>query len=196
MGNSVFKRLFADKNVRILIIGYKNSQQSYILDNLKLGEISYIVLGNGLYAEVLRYKNVEMTAIDMGGRMSIRPLLPHYYTTIEGLVFVLDCCGKIQQDVLPSDVPVLILAHNHDDPRAISLDDIREQFGKEKCFIDRHWTVHDVNFSDKEDNGLLEAFGWLSDQMIINEKQNMALDIFTGTDNNGKTDTFDQKLGD
>jgi ADP-ribosylation factor-like protein 1 len=95
MGNLVFKRLFADKNVRILIIGYKNSQQSYILDNLKLGEISYIVLGNGLYAEVLRYKNVEMTAIDMGGRMSIRPLLPHYYATIQGLIFALDCCGSL-----------------------------------------------------------------------------------------------------
>ncbi|XP_060552602.1 ADP-ribosylation factor 4-like [Ruditapes philippinarum] len=205
MGNSVFKRLFADKNVRILIIGHEYSYT--VLRSLKLGKLSFTMAGEGIFAEVLRYKNVEMTALDLGGRMSIRPLLPHYYATIQGLVFVLDCCSyrvddtineyceKIQEDVLPNDVPVLILANNHDDSRATSLDNIREQFGKEKCFIDRHWKVHGVNFSDKEDNGLFEAFDWLSDQMITNEKQKMALDIFVGANNNGTTDTSDQQLG-
>jgi hypothetical protein len=105
-------------------------------------------------------------------------------------------CEKIQEDVLPNEVPVLILANNHDDSRATSLDNIREQFGKEKCFIDRRWAVHGVDICNKEDNGLFEAFDWLSDQMITNEKQKMALDILTGSDVNGKTNTFEKKLRD
>ena len=93
MGNSIFKRLFADKKFRILMMGHDDPSQSHIMSSLKVGKMKLTMPIEGVFVQKLEYKNVEISALDLGSRMSIRPLLPHYYSTIHGLVLTVDCRG-------------------------------------------------------------------------------------------------------
>lgn len=102
-------------------------------------------------------------------------------------------CMKIEDDKLPVDVPILVLANNHDIPESLTLDDITERLGKENSFKPRRWMVHGVNLSNKEDNGLFEAFEWLTDEMLANEKDKMALNILAGRDINSTINGSDDK---
>lgn len=90
MGNSLFKRLFGKKEVRILIIGLDAAGKTTTLYTLKLGEVVTTIPTIGLNVETLQFKNLAMTAWDVGGRDKIRPLYRHYYQNTQGLVFVLD----------------------------------------------------------------------------------------------------------
>ena len=94
MGNSLFKRLFGKREVRILFLGLDASGKTTTLYRLKLGEVVTTIPTIGFNVETVDMKNVQLTAWDVGGRDKIRPLYRHYFQNTQGLVFMIDSNDK------------------------------------------------------------------------------------------------------
>jgi len=94
--SNLLNRLFAKKQMRILMVGLDAAGKTTILYKLKLGEIvttiptigkaiGYrwrlvnITLTLGFNVETVEYKNISFTVWDVGGQDKIRPLWRHYY---------------------------------------------------------------------------------------------------------------------
>ncbi|MBA0814413.1 hypothetical protein Gohar_020245 [Gossypium harknessii] len=114
----LFSRLFAKKEMRILMVGLDAAGKTTILYKLKLGEIVTTIptIGefasnsnfhgkrksifdcfgkgclriNGFNVETVEYKNISFTVWDVGGQDKIRPLWRHYFQNTQGLIFVVD----------------------------------------------------------------------------------------------------------
>ncbi|KAL8138909.1 hypothetical protein V2J09_004910 [Rumex salicifolius] len=65
----LFSRLFAKKEMRILMVGLDAA---------------------GFNVETVEYKNISFTVWDVGGQDKIRPLWRHYFQNTQGLIFVVD----------------------------------------------------------------------------------------------------------
>ena len=91
--SNLLNRLFAKKQMRILMVGLDAAGKTTILYKLKLGEIvttiptigkltnSFLRWSNakGFNVETVEYKNISFTVWDVGGQDKIRPLWRHYY---------------------------------------------------------------------------------------------------------------------
>ncbi|WVY98537.1 hypothetical protein V8G54_030688 [Vigna mungo] len=112
----LFSRLFAKKEMRILMVGLDAAGKTTILYKLKLGEIVTTIptIGKfhlffllrsvltdamdstntsfdaGFNVETVEYKNISFTVWDVGGQDKIRPLWRHYFQNTQGLIFVVD----------------------------------------------------------------------------------------------------------
>ena len=87
---SVFKKLFSKKEMRILMVGLGAAGKTTILYKLKLGEIVTTIPTIGFNVETVEYKNINFTVWDVGGQDKIRPLWRHYFQNTQGLIFVVD----------------------------------------------------------------------------------------------------------
>ncbi|KAL5541449.1 hypothetical protein UlMin_009159 [Ulmus minor] len=86
----LFNRLFAKKDMRILMVGLDAAGKTTILYKLKLGEIVTTIPTIGFNVETVEYKNISFTVWDVGGQDKIRPLWRHYFQNTQGLIFVVD----------------------------------------------------------------------------------------------------------
>ena len=73
----MFGKLFGKKDVRILMVGLDAAGKTTILYKLKLGEIVTTIPTIGFNVETVQYKDVVITAWDIGGKDKIRPLWRH-----------------------------------------------------------------------------------------------------------------------
>ncbi|KAF9597461.1 hypothetical protein IFM89_018907 [Coptis chinensis] len=64
----LFSRLFAKKEMRILIVGFDVAGKTTILYKLKLGEIVTTIPTIGFNVETVEYKNINFTVWDVGVR--------------------------------------------------------------------------------------------------------------------------------
>ena len=86
----LFSRLFAKKEMQILMVGLDAAGKTTILYKLKLGEIVTTIPTIGFNVETVEYKNITFTVWDVGGQDKIRPLRRHYFQNTQGLIFVVD----------------------------------------------------------------------------------------------------------
>ncbi|KAK8650054.1 hypothetical protein V6N13_139704 [Hibiscus sabdariffa] len=80
----LFSRLFAKKEMRILMVGLDAAGKTTILYKLKLGEIVTTIPTIGFNVETVEYKNISFTVWDVGGQDKIRPLWRHYFQNTQG----------------------------------------------------------------------------------------------------------------
>lgn len=90
MGNTIFRRLFGQKEARVLIMGLDAAGKTTCLYRLKLGEVVTTIPTIGFNVETVTAGNLSITAWDVGGRDKMRPLYRHYYQNTQGVVYVLD----------------------------------------------------------------------------------------------------------
>lgn len=98
---SKLDELFADKEMRILMVGLNGAGKTTILEkisNLGLGDIVTTTPTLGFIVETLEYKNISFTAWDLGGEDKVRALWRHYYHNIQGIIFVLDSSDHSRVD--------------------------------------------------------------------------------------------------
>merc|ERR1712134_23258 len=88
--SNLLNRLFAKKQMRILMVGLDAAGKTTILYKLKLGEIVTTIPTIGFNVETVEYKNICFTVWDVGGQDKIRPLWRHYFQNTQGLIFVVD----------------------------------------------------------------------------------------------------------
>ncbi|KAJ0895854.1 putative small GTP-binding protein [Helianthus annuus] len=127
----LFSRLFAKKEMRILMVGLDAAGKTTILYKLKLGEIVTTIPTIGFNVETVEYKNISFTVWDVGGQDKIRPLWRHYFQNTQGLIFVVDSNDRdrvveardelhrmLNEDEL-RDAVLLVFANKQDLPNAM-----------------------------------------------------------------------------
>ncbi|CAN4087528.1 unnamed protein product [Withania somnifera] len=148
----LFSRLFAKKEMRILMVGLDAAGKTTILYKLKLGEIVTTIPTIGFNVETVEYKNISFTVWDVGGQDKIRPLWRHYFQNTRGLIFV---------DEL-RDAVLLVFANKQDLPNAMNAAEITDKLGLHSL-RQRHWYIQSTCATSGE--GLYEGLDWLSNNI-------------------------------
>ncbi|KAL9285124.1 hypothetical protein ACSQ67_024516 [Phaseolus vulgaris] len=180
----LFSRLFAKKEMRILMVGLDAAGKTTILYKLKLGEIVTTIPTIGFNVETVEYKNISFTVWDVGGQDKIRPLWRHYFQNTQGLIFVVDSNDRdrvveardelhrmLNEDELREAV-LLVFANKQDLPNAMNAAEITDKLGLHSL-RQRHWYIQSTCATSGE--GLYEGLDWLSNN-IANKVAN---DFFT-----------------
>jgi len=149
--SNLLNRLFAKRQMRILMVGLDAAGKTTILYKLKLGEIVTTIPTIGFNVETVEYKNISFTVWDVGGQDKIRPLWRHYYQNTQGLIFVVDSSDReriqeshdelhkmLNEDEL-RDAIVLVFANKQDLPNALSVTELTEKLGLNQ--LRRKWYV-------------------------------------------------------
>jgi len=69
--SSLLNRLFAKRQMRILMVGLDAAGKTTILYKLKLGEIVTTIPTIGFNVETVEYKNISFTVWDVGGKTKL-----------------------------------------------------------------------------------------------------------------------------
>ncbi|CAF2952053.1 unnamed protein product [Rotaria sp. Silwood2] len=160
----------------LLIYFFSKSGKTTALYAMKLGEVVTTIPTIGFNVETVEFKNIKMTAWDVGGRDKIRPLWRHYYQNTKAIVFVVDSNDRervndaseqlhsiLKEDEL-RDIPVLILANKQDLPNAMSPSELTDKLDLEKLTRQRKWHIQATVATQKK--GLQEGFEWLGDALV------------------------------
>merc|ERR1711868_226459 len=138
--SNLLNRLFAKRQMRILMVGLDAAGKTTILYKLKLGEIVTTIPTIGFNVETVEYKNISFTVWDVGGQDKIRPLWRHYYQNTQVLVF----------------------ANKQDLPNAMNAAEVTEKLGLHSL-RNRNWYIQATCATSGD--GLYEGLDWLSNQL-------------------------------
>lgn len=121
--------------------------------------------------ETISYKNVNLTAWDVGGRDKIRPLYRHYFANTQALIYVIDSNHReriseardelnimLKEDQL-RDVILLVLANKQDLENAMSVEEVSKAIDFESMKPEMKFII---GTSAIKGDGLFEAFDWLA----------------------------------
>ncbi|XP_012834528.1 PREDICTED: ADP-ribosylation factor-like isoform X1 [Erythranthe guttata] len=146
----LFSRLFAKREMRILMVGLDAAGKTTILYKLKLGEIVTTIPTIGFNVETVEFKNINFTVWDIGGQDKIRPLWRYYFQNTQGLIFVVDSIDRdriveardelhkmLNEDQL-RDAVLLVFANKQDLPNAMNAAEITDKLGLHSIGK-RHW---------------------------------------------------------
>lgn len=170
----LFSRLFAKKEMRILMVGLDAAGKTTILYKLKLGEIVTTIPTIGFNVETVEYKNISFTVWDVGGQDRIRPLWRHYFQNTQGIIFVVDSqdqerlqearkeLHKMLSEEELRDAVLLVFANKQDLPGACKTAEIVNALGL-PSLRQRTWYIMSCCATNGE--GLFEGLDWLSTQL-------------------------------
>ena len=139
--SNLLNRLFAKKQMRILMVGLDAAGKTTILYKLKLGEVVTPIPTIGFNVEEVTYKNISFHVWDVGGQDKIRQLWRHYYTNTQGIIFVVDSndrdriddareeLHKMINDEELKDAVVLVYANKQDLPGAMTTPEVTDKLG-------------------------------------------------------------------
>ncbi|KAL0454615.1 UNVERIFIED_CONTAM: ADP-ribosylation factor 2 [Sesamum latifolium] len=195
----LFSRLFAKKEMRILMVGLDAAGKTTILYKLKLGEIVTTIPTIGFNVETVEYKNISFTVWDVGGQDKIRPLWRHYFQNTQGLIFVVDSNDRdrvveardelhrmLNEDEL-RDAVLFVFANKQDLPNAMNAAEITDKLGLHSL-RQRHWYIQSTCATSGE--GLYERLDWLSNNTANKVRPNQVrariFPITTGVSSTGK----------
>eukprot|EP00177_Eucheuma_denticulatum_P007403 GFKZ01013477.1.p3 GENE.GFKZ01013477.1~~GFKZ01013477.1.p3 ORF type:complete len:182 (+),score=32.94 GFKZ01013477.1:309-854(+) len=166
--------LFAEKDVRILILGLDNAGKTSILYRMKEGTFHSTVPTIGFNAEQIEVGKLKAKVWDLGGQESIRPYWRSYYQEQGAVIFVIDSCDQdrmqiakrelmniIEEEELKSAV-VCVFANKQDRPEALKTAEIAEALGL-SSIVDKKWTI--IATSALTGDGLKEGFEWIFDSI-------------------------------
>merc|ERR1712134_72755 len=169
--SNLLNRLFAKRQMRILMVGLDAAGKTTILYKLKLGEIVTTIPTIGFNVETVEYKNISFTVWDVGGQDKIRPLWRHYFQNTQGLIFVVDSNDRdrigeardemsrmLNEDEL-RDAVLLVFANKQDLPNAMNAAEITDKLGLHSL-RQRNWYIQSTCATSGD--GLYEGLDWLS----------------------------------
>ena len=169
--SNAYERLFADKKMRLIMVGLDAAGKTTILYKLKLGEVLTQIPIIGICLEMVEFRDVSILAWDVGGCDRIRPLWLHYYKNVQGLIFVVDSCDrdriddaceglkKLVNEELLREAVVLVFANKQDLPGAMTTEEITEKLNL--CAIrGRNWIIQGC--SAVKGDRLYEGLEWIS----------------------------------
>jgi small GTP-binding protein len=176
--SSFWARMFANTEMRILMVGLDAAGKTTILYKFKLGEVVTTIPTIGFNVETVSYKNINFTVWDVGGQDKIRPLWRHYYQNTQGVIFVVDSNDRDRiddskdyehsakeelQKMLAEDelreAVLLVFANKQDLPQAMTTVEVTERLGLNKL-RGRDWFIQGCCATRGE--GLYQGLDWLS----------------------------------
>ncbi|KAG6421864.1 hypothetical protein SASPL_118423 [Salvia splendens] len=180
----LFSRLFAKKEMRILMVGLDaaGKTKTTILYKLKLGEIVttiptiVVFCMQNLRLQPLKTRVLsDIVAMEVElGKLIIRPLWRHYFQNTQGLIFVVDSYDRdrvieakdelhrmLNEEEL-RDAVLLVFANKQDLPNAMNAAEITDKLGLHSL-RQRHWYIQSTCATSGE--GLYEGLDWLSNNI-------------------------------
>ncbi|KAI8527085.1 hypothetical protein RHMOL_Rhmol12G0048400 [Rhododendron molle] len=173
----LFSRLFAKKEMRILMVGLDAAGKTTILYKLKLGEIVTTIPTIGTYPPGridIGYRSLPAHQFQGLHPLMIRPLWRHYFQNTQGLIFVVDSNDRdrvveardelhrmLNEDEL-RDAVLLVFANKQDLPNAMNAAEITDKLGLHSL-RQRHWYIQSTCATSGE--GLYEGLDWLSNNI-------------------------------
>eukprot|EP01124_Arcella_intermedia_P029432 TRINITY_DN6208_c0_g2_i1.p1 TRINITY_DN6208_c0_g2~~TRINITY_DN6208_c0_g2_i1.p1 ORF type:complete len:472 (-),score=111.77 TRINITY_DN6208_c0_g2_i1:115-1530(-) len=166
------RNIVSTKKITILMIGLDAAGKTSILFKLRLGEVVTTIPTIGFNVETVEYKNILFRCWDVGGPDKIRPLWRHYYTDTSCIIFVVDSNDRYRlpqvveemNTLLREDrmrhLPLLVFANKQDLPRAMTVNEVRENLGLEEVGRGRPWLIQGTSAATGD--GLYEGLDWLS----------------------------------
>merc|ERR1711904_338039 len=178
IASSYIPRLFGKQQVRIIMQGLDAAGKTTMLYKLKLGEVVTTIPTWGFNVETVEYKNVAITAWDVGGRDKIRPLWRHYYQGTNAIIFVVDSNDRdriedardelykmLQEGEVRNSV-LLVYANKQDLPNAMTVAEVSDRLGLH-ALRNRPWHIQSSCATNGD--GLYEGLDWMS--QTLNQKK-------------------------
>merc|ERR1711879_1007641 len=163
-------RLVGTQEMRILMVGLDAAGKTTILYKLKLGEVITTIPTIGFNVETVEFKQISLTAWDVGGRDKIRPLWRHYYQGTQAIIFVVDCNDRdriedsceeltkfLNEDEM-KDAALLVFANKQDLPHPMTTAEVTDALGLHNI-RNRQWFIQ-ASCATTGD-GLYEGLDWL-----------------------------------
>jgi len=144
----LYKYLSSKDEYYILVVGLDNSGKTTFLENAKAlykgieplsAENIMPTVGLNICRVIIN--NVNLIFWDLGGSKELRSIWEKYYTSAQGVIFVVDSANqsrfqeskeelqKLLQGPNKENVPILILANKQDLPNASKIPEIESSFG-------------------------------------------------------------------
>ncbi len=171
--SKLFDIPYAQKEVKILILGLDNAGKTTILYKLKIDEAINSTPTIGFNVETINYKGAKFIMWDLGGQDKIRSLWKHYFTKTDALIFVVDSNDQKRLDIAKKELyfvmenedmknaKLLILCNKQDLPNACTPNYLAKYFEIEKLktevFIQKCVAIKGI--------GLYEGLDWITGKM-------------------------------
>eukprot|EP00347_Sterkiella_histriomuscorum_P000030 403377450 len=183
MGNwitNVWDRLFNEKReFKMVIIGLDAAGKTTILKKMRFDEIMPTAPTIGIETEDIQVKNINIKVFDLAGQEKMRNVWKYYYSSIEGIIFVLDASNRERileakdeiQNLLQNEeakqIPILILANKQDLEGAIKGNEMTEMLGLVEYVNKKPVPFIKVQESSAvQDRGLYDGFEWIVDRIV------------------------------
>nr|XP_039254849.1 ADP-ribosylation factor 6-like [Styela clava] len=156
MGNLLSKIAAGHKGepIRVCMLGLDAAGKTTVLQKLKLADCTRTLPTIGFNVEtVTPCKGLTLTIWDIGGQDKIRQLWKHYYTSTQGIIFVVDSADKtrfgeavselnaiLQEDGMRK-IPIVVLANKQDLPEAVDKRDLATVLELDKLPADHSWHI-------------------------------------------------------
>jgi len=169
--NFILKRLFPNKEIRILMLGLDNAGKTTILYKIKMGKVVRTIPTIGFNVETLCWKNLNFSVWDIGGQDKIRSLWRHYFYNVQGLIYVIDSNDRERidaaRDELHSlldendikDCKILVFANKQDLPNSMRLQEISSKLNLHQLPSTRKWFIQ--SSCALSGDGLEDGVTWL-----------------------------------
>ncbi|XP_067656635.1 uncharacterized protein [Haliotis asinina] len=164
------------KEFRLLMHGLDAAGKTTILYTLKLGEVVTTIPTIGFNVETVTYKNVNITAWDVGGRDKIRHLYRHYYPDTDAILFVVDSndrerieevkdeMGRLVKEQDLKDALILVLANKQDLSGAMTVAEVAEAVDFPMILKTHKATI--MGCSAISGEGLYDALHWMAQALV------------------------------
>eukprot|EP00756_Hemistasia_phaeocysticola_P029548 Hpha_TRINITY_DN16238_c0_g2::TRINITY_DN16238_c0_g2_i1::g.14728::m.14728/K07937/ARF1; ADP-ribosylation factor 1 len=173
----LFKQLLGGtKEYRLLFMGLDAAGKTTLLYKLKLGEIVTTIPTIGFNVETIAYRNLNLTAWDVGGKDKIRPLWRHYFANTQAVVWVIDSNDRdrieqsrrelhgfaVEQQL--QDAVWLIVANKQDLPDAMGWAEVEDLMQLDAALGHTKYACFPCATCLGE--GIYEALDWLSATLV------------------------------
>ena len=182
MGNwitNVWDRLFGERReLKLVIVGLDAAGKTTILNKMRFDEVVQTAPTIGVNTEDIQIRNVSIKVFDLAGQEKMRNVWKYYYSSIEGVIFVLDStrADRIQEardEILgllaneeARQIPCLVFANKQDLPNALSAAALVEALGIADHVNKKPVSLVRVQESSAlQDQGLAEGFEWIVDKI-------------------------------
>ncbi len=178
---NLFSRTKMEKKAKVLILGLASAGKTTLTKYLRYGEfVSDTIPTIGQNIDSLEHEGWKITTIDVAGQQDFRFLWDAHYPGTNAVIFVIDAADIetlpeardiFKQHVFNNpklqEVPVLILANKQDLQGAVEAPLLIQLLGLHLDMHDRTFAVFDSSIL--HGRGVVEAFGWIVNQLEVNE---------------------------
>ena len=102
--SKMWKKLFAKKEAKVLMLGLDSAGKTTILYQLKLGLTLETIPTMGFVYEKIQHKKFVLNVWDVAGQDTLRPLWKQYFQGTKAVIFVVDSGDESRLDLAKQEL--------------------------------------------------------------------------------------------